>query len=342
MLRNRKGISPLIATVLLIGFTIVLAVLVITWIQGTVKEETDRTDLLVDKNNQCLELVGGYSESFSYGAGMYTMKLSSKRNIEFSARVLWLDSSGVIGHQSNQTIPKYGSVNFNSNAVSEGHYTKAKVIISVFVDGQPSDCGSDEVEIQLGVSSPTFSPNNNLCEISLGETCVVSQGDCVGVVVDCNPTICVTDYSGGSSCLSSAHACTGWNGVGECLFSSCSSTEVHDSTGDSDCGAGEVCCIPIPIASCGSGTCDSSNGESCFNCISDCESEQANCASGSICENFNDDGLSIPSCMMICGVGGATNGRCFDTQGTCPLSSYPSYQPSALGCDQGTPTCCTP
>ena len=38
---NKKGISPLIATVLIIGFTIIIAVLVITWTTGLVKDQAD-------------------------------------------------------------------------------------------------------------------------------------------------------------------------------------------------------------------------------------------------------------------------------------------------------------
>lgn len=41
---NKKGISPLIATVLLIGFTVALAAMVMTWGSGFIKKTTEKTE----------------------------------------------------------------------------------------------------------------------------------------------------------------------------------------------------------------------------------------------------------------------------------------------------------
>ncbi len=43
-MKNKKGISPLIATVLIIGFTIVIAALVITWGTGLFKKTVSDTE----------------------------------------------------------------------------------------------------------------------------------------------------------------------------------------------------------------------------------------------------------------------------------------------------------
>ena len=52
-MRSKKGISPLIATVLVIGFTIVLAALVIQWGGGLFKDIQDRTGETAEGNEKC-------------------------------------------------------------------------------------------------------------------------------------------------------------------------------------------------------------------------------------------------------------------------------------------------
>jgi len=52
-LLNKKGISPLIATVLIIGFTIIIAVLVITWINNLVGGQTDIQQCQADAGAKC-------------------------------------------------------------------------------------------------------------------------------------------------------------------------------------------------------------------------------------------------------------------------------------------------
>ena len=50
---NKKGISPLIATVLVIGFTIVLATLVIQWGGGLFRDVQERTGVTAELNEKC-------------------------------------------------------------------------------------------------------------------------------------------------------------------------------------------------------------------------------------------------------------------------------------------------
>lgn len=50
---KKKSISPLIATVLLIGFIIAIALLVILWGKGYVEELAQKRGLLAEKQQQC-------------------------------------------------------------------------------------------------------------------------------------------------------------------------------------------------------------------------------------------------------------------------------------------------
>lgn len=53
---TKKGISPLIATVLLIGFTIVLAAVVMQWGGGFVRNLTTQQDVLVTTTTGCMQI----------------------------------------------------------------------------------------------------------------------------------------------------------------------------------------------------------------------------------------------------------------------------------------------
>ena len=50
-MRNKKGISPLIATVLLIGFTVALGVMVYLWLSGTLSLQAKKGDVQCGPND---------------------------------------------------------------------------------------------------------------------------------------------------------------------------------------------------------------------------------------------------------------------------------------------------
>lgn len=52
-MKNKKAISPLIATVLIIGFTIVIAALVITWGTGLFKKTVSETETTAEFSKVC-------------------------------------------------------------------------------------------------------------------------------------------------------------------------------------------------------------------------------------------------------------------------------------------------
>ena len=60
---NKKGISPLIATVLLIGFTVALAAVLMTWgldyIRGTTDKVGDQTDQYLLCSDLAFEIANG-------------------------------------------------------------------------------------------------------------------------------------------------------------------------------------------------------------------------------------------------------------------------------------------
>lgn len=53
---SKKGVSPLIATVLLVGFTIALIALVIVWARGFITEKAQKEDVLAQTRIRCQSL----------------------------------------------------------------------------------------------------------------------------------------------------------------------------------------------------------------------------------------------------------------------------------------------
>jgi flagellin-like protein len=85
---KKKGISPLIATVLIIGFTVALAAVIMTWGTGFTKrmqestEETSdvqitcATDVVFDVKSAC--------EDTGKGAGYYKLTIANNGNIDIA------------------------------------------------------------------------------------------------------------------------------------------------------------------------------------------------------------------------------------------------------------------
>ena len=67
--KNKKGISPLIATVLIIGFTIVIAALVITWGTNLFKKTQEATGQQAYINLACTETLGNMDLTISKQPG---------------------------------------------------------------------------------------------------------------------------------------------------------------------------------------------------------------------------------------------------------------------------------
>jgi len=136
LVENKKGISPLIATVLIIGFTIVLAVLVITWISGTVTTQTENTDCLADANSKCLDLVGSAIDVSDVWtgpttSGVVTLTVRNEKSTPFNFDVIWLDASGNSVEQDlDQSVGAYSSTTLVSNvtAAATGPYETVKVL----------------------------------------------------------------------------------------------------------------------------------------------------------------------------------------------------------------------
>ena len=66
---DKKGISPLIATVLIIGFTVALAAVVMTWGGGFIREQTESTETTTSQALKCVTDLDFQIKNVSCGGG---------------------------------------------------------------------------------------------------------------------------------------------------------------------------------------------------------------------------------------------------------------------------------
>ena len=124
--KDRKGISPLIATVLIIGFTVALAAMIITWankyIRGTTTESEEdiqralkcATDLNFKVNNiSCGGVSGGDRSITIENNGLVDIK-------SFITRTHYANGTIITNETAGTGVPKYNVVNFEAIDIGTG------------------------------------------------------------------------------------------------------------------------------------------------------------------------------------------------------------------------------
>ena len=143
---SKRGISPLIATVLLIGFTVILAILVITWVTGVVENTTEETSSSVDAQHKCLNSIGDLVARFTDTAGFppYKIDIINEGSTDYeTVQIMWSDSGSTNAYTSSITaLAGYSS----DSSLSDDNVYDMVTLIPI-VDGYA--CNSVEVEIDL-------------------------------------------------------------------------------------------------------------------------------------------------------------------------------------------------
>lgn len=89
---NKKGISPLIATVLLIGFTVALAAVIMTWGGGFVRDMTRSTEQSTQSALKCTQLDFKIQK-----AGCNGLTIENKGSVDIKSFVFRVyDTNGVV------------------------------------------------------------------------------------------------------------------------------------------------------------------------------------------------------------------------------------------------------
>ena len=144
---DKKGISPLIATVLIIGFTIVLAVLVITWISGTVEETTETTDCMTEAQQVCLDSVGSLKLSGSATNPLVIVNEGAD-DLTTGLTVVQYDTTGAtIG--TAVTIATLNAYSTDSTSVLALNATATSVKVILTAEGKNGQCSVECTPVEL-------------------------------------------------------------------------------------------------------------------------------------------------------------------------------------------------
>jgi len=151
ILNNKKGISPLIATVLIIGFTIVVAVLVITWISSLTDDTQNQQACTADALEQCTDAIRFLSFSATGGTATGDIDVSASNSGPgaYAVKVIALDSTGAnVADLNLETTAGNGTVEDYSDAsatisLTTGNVYDIRFIIEV--NGTYKDVPCSEV-----------------------------------------------------------------------------------------------------------------------------------------------------------------------------------------------------
>lgn len=106
----KKGISPLIATILLIGFTIALITLVILWGKGYIEELAEKRGILAEKQQQCTNVEitavkAEYTELAEHGLREIEVVLKNKKDTTINQLVF-----RITGDEKGEAFESYTSL----------------------------------------------------------------------------------------------------------------------------------------------------------------------------------------------------------------------------------------
>ena len=222
---------------------------------------------------------------------------------------------------------------FNDSGVCSA----GRCIAPASVSYPPGDIECNEMECCLFDSE---SCGDGVCDAD--ETCQNCIVDCLGEQAACLAGQLCSDYGeGGEKVPSCLTTCDKGNGF---CFDSCFSAFPDYFPGwDTDCNFGALtCCGVFDNSTCGNEVCDP--GETCENCIDDCEGitgdEGAGCTDEEVCSRYDFNGNFDPECRIEC-YGSST---CFSDQlsGGCEGMGYVyiSDPSDPYACGYGPQMCC--
>jgi len=110
-MKSKRGISPLIATVLLIGFTIVLAALIMQWGSSLLKEQTETTGTTSKAQIACSTEVDFTLDKAVVNGASLDVTLTNNRDrplVDFIARIKY--NSGTLAGTTETVTSIIGTV----------------------------------------------------------------------------------------------------------------------------------------------------------------------------------------------------------------------------------------
>ena len=147
---KKRGISPLIATVLLIGFTIALAVIIFVWVQTFTEERVGKTGEIVEAEVVCSTAVElGIEKACVDSSGVHFI-IENRKGNDVRGFVIRLENDA--GDQSevtdvNQLIKglEVGSVDVQTQTLAVP--ASAFIVPKLSINGKISLCQEKAVEV---------------------------------------------------------------------------------------------------------------------------------------------------------------------------------------------------
>ncbi len=159
--RDKKGVSPLIATVLLIAFTVALGAVVMNWGRGFVQEQTQRAEDTTNLKLGCALKVSlkiaeiDSAPQLCYGGGGDVGYIEIRLNNEDESNAIKGLSVSVGGEKGvynndsiNTTIPVGLSafVNVSYSYTSYGKIKTVRIVPHILIAGNVVPCGGSSIQ----------------------------------------------------------------------------------------------------------------------------------------------------------------------------------------------------
>lgn len=150
---NKKGVSPLIATVLIIGFTILAAVLVINWISDLVTDTTEKTACGYEAGLKCGNFYREMTYSATYNSSTTTTTLSiangATEDVTFVYKIL--DANGESLNTNSTIVTATNSSTILITTVTDPVKVLFMPRATAEVDGEDCEVACDEVEVEVTI-----------------------------------------------------------------------------------------------------------------------------------------------------------------------------------------------
>ena len=145
---NKRGISPLIATVLLIGFTIALAAIIFSWISSFTEERAGKTAEIVKSEVGCATSIEiGVEKACVDGTGIHFI-LENRENNDIEGFVVRLeqgDNADVI--EVDQRLGALEVTNIDILPQNINIPESAVIVPKLKVDGKVALCQEKAIEV---------------------------------------------------------------------------------------------------------------------------------------------------------------------------------------------------
>lgn len=146
---EKKGISPLIATVLILGFTVALAAMIMTWGTGFTRQMQEQTEETSNIQVTCATDVAFDVKSVCETAvdGVYKITIANNGNLNIdSFMVRYYESAGDATQQSvpfSGGIPKFGIESDETVTSGQTSVKMIEAIPVITVGGKSITCSSN-------------------------------------------------------------------------------------------------------------------------------------------------------------------------------------------------------